>query len=60
MTAAALESILPVAVIVAAALGIAWLESPAQRSRRRRRDARARIAVRQQLHSGRDGHRGSA
>lgn len=53
-----LESVLPVALIAASVLGIAWLESPAQRSRRRRRAARARIALRRQL-LGRDERRRS-
>ena len=36
-------------VIVGCLIGICWLTSPAQRSRRRRRDARARIALRRAL-----------
>lgn len=36
-------------VIVGCLIGICWLASPAQRSRRRRRDARARIALRRAL-----------
>ena len=36
-------------VIVGCVIGICWLTSPAQRSRRRRRDARARVAVRRAL-----------
>jgi heme O synthase-like polyprenyltransferase len=37
------------AVIVASLLAIVWLTSPWQRSRRRRRNARARIATRRVL-----------
>jgi hypothetical protein len=36
-------------VIVLCVIGICWVASPAQRSRRRRRDARARIALRRAL-----------
>ncbi|HEY0803439.1 MAG TPA: hypothetical protein VGD84_00170 [Pseudonocardiaceae bacterium] len=36
-------------VIGVCLVGILWITSPAQRSRRRRRDARARIAVRRAL-----------
>jgi len=36
-------------VIGVSVLGICWVTSPAQRSRRRRRDARDRIALRRAL-----------
>lgn len=36
-------------VIVGCVVGIVWLTSPAQRSRRRRRDARIRIEIRRAL-----------
>ncbi len=36
-------------VIVVCLIGIIWVTSPAQRSRRRRRDARDRIALRRAL-----------
>lgn len=43
-------------VIVGALMFLAWSLSPVQRSRRRRRDARARIELRRALHE----HAGAA
>ena len=43
-------SVVEMGVIVSALIFLAWRLSPVQRSRRRRQDARARIALRRALH----------